>query len=132
MTSKPNYFALNPTAILFVVNAFGALIVAWGGHFTTAQLGIVDGIITAVITLIVTIMTRPIHLQLLVGGAFAVIQALSPFVHQLDLTAAQISSGSIVLSLILACFFHLTHTPVAAEKLGTTSDALQGVKTPAV
>jgi hypothetical protein len=120
------FVTLNPAAILFAVNAVGALIVAWGGHFTADQLAVVDGVITAVLTLITTLATRPVGLQLVVGGAVAVITALAPL--GLHLTAAQISTGSVVLSIVLAGVFHLAHVPVAAAKQGTTAHALQGVK----
>lgn len=128
------WITLNPAAILFVVNAFGSLAVAWGLHWSADGTGVVDGIITAVITVIVTASTRPINLQLLVGGALAVITALAPL--GLHLTADQISTGSVVLSLLLAGVFHLAHTPYVADKQGTTGNALQSRRsrpaTPAV
>jgi hypothetical protein len=120
------FVTLNPAAILFVVNAVGALVVAWGGHFTTDQLAVVDGVITAVLTLVATLATRPVGLQLVVGGGVAVITALAPL--GLHLTSAQISTGSVVVSIVLAGVFHLAHVPYVAAKQGTTAHAIQGVK----
>jgi hypothetical protein len=120
------FLTLNPAAILFAVNAVIALCIAWGAHWSTDTTAIVDGVITAVVTLITTVTTRPIGLQLVVGSVTALITALAPF--GLHLTTDQLSSGAVVLSLVLAAIFHLAHTPVAAAKLGTTANELQGVK----
>jgi formate hydrogenlyase subunit 3/multisubunit Na+/H+ antiporter MnhD subunit len=124
---KPNILALNPAAILFAVNALIALAIAWGAHWNADTTGIVDGVITTVIALITAIMTRPVvSLQLIVGGVTGVITALAPF--GLHLTADQLSTGAVALSLVLAGIFHLAHVPYVADKQGTTAHELQGVR----
>jgi hypothetical protein len=124
------WITLNPAAILFAVNAVIALAISWGTHWSTDVTAIVDGVITAVVTLITTAATRPVNLQLIVGGAVALVTALAPF--GLHLTTQQISSASVVLSLVLAIAFHLAHTPVVAANKNTTANELQGVRTSAV
>lgn len=126
------WIKLNPAAILFAVNAIIALGVAWGTNWSAGTTAIVDGVITASIALLTAAFTRPISLQLILGGATGLVTALAPF--GLHLTADQISSTSVVLSLILAGFFHLTHTPVVAANKGTTANEIQlrGTSTAAV
>jgi hypothetical protein len=119
---KPNFLSLNPASILFAVNAIIALCIAWGAHWSPGTTGIVDGVITAAITLVTVAMTRPISLQLVAGAATALITALAPF--GLHLTTDQLSSGAVVLSLVLAGVFHLAHYPYVAWKRGTSADEL--------
>jgi hypothetical protein len=117
------WIKLNPAAILFAVNAIIALAIAWGTNWSAGTTAIVDGVITAGITLLTVATTRPINLQLIVGGTAGLVTALAPF--GLHLTADQISSASVVLSLVLAAVFHLAHTPVVAANLGTTGNEIQ-------
>lgn len=124
------FLTLNPAAILFAVNAVIALCISWGFHWSTDTTAIVDGVVTAVIALITAAATRPVGLQLIVGSAAGLVTALAPF--GLHVTTSQISSASVVLSLILAGVFHLAHVPVAAANKGTTANEIQGVKTAAV
>jgi hypothetical protein len=126
------WIKLNPAAILFAVNAVIALAVAWGTNWSAGTTAIVDGVITAAIALITAAFTRPISLQLILGGATGLVTALAPF--GLHLTADQISSSSVVASLILAAVFHLAHTPVVAANQGTTANEIQlrGTSTAAV
>jgi hypothetical protein len=118
------WISLNPAAILFAVNAIIALLISWGTNWSAGTTAIVDGAITAAVTLLTAATTRPVNLQLIVGGATAVVTALAPF--GLHLKTDQISSGAVVLSLILAAFFHLAHTPVVAANKNTTGNELQG------
>jgi hypothetical protein len=122
---KANFLTLNPAAILFAVNALCAMAVAWGAHLTADQTAGITAAVTAVITIITAASTRPVGLQLIVGGVAALATAGAGF--GLHLTTVQIGSGATVLSLLLAGLFHLAHVPVAAAKQGTTAAALQGV-----
>ena len=117
------WIKLNPAAILFAVNAIIALLISWGTSWSAGTTAIVDGVVTAAITLITVATTRPISLQLILGGATGLVTALAPF--GLHLTADQISSASVILSLILAGVFHLAHTPVVAANKGTTANEIQ-------
>ena len=118
-------FKLNPTAIVFAVNALVNLAVAWGVNLTADQQGAFTGIATAICVIIAAATTRPIGLQAIIGGATAIVTGLAPF--GLHWTANQVSTAGVALSLVLGAIFHLAHTPVAALKQGTTADALQGV-----
>jgi hypothetical protein len=118
---------LNPASILFAVNALVAMAVAYGAHLSTDQTGAITAIVTAVLTIFTAATTRPVGLQVILGGVTAVATALATF--GLDLTSAQIGTGVTVLSIVLAGVFHLAHVPVTAAKAGTTADAMQGVRT---
>lgn len=119
------WITLNPAAILFAVNAVIALAISWGTSWSTDTTAIVDGAITAAIALLTACFTRPIGLQLIVGATTGLVTALAPF--GLHLTTDQLSSGAVVLSLVLAGIFHAAHVPYVAAKRGTTAHALQGV-----
>jgi hypothetical protein len=121
------FIKLNPASILFAVNAVVAMAVAYGAHLSTDQTGAITAIVTAVLTIFTAATTRPVGLQVILGGVTAIATALATF--GLHLTSAQIGTGVTVLSIVLAGIFHLAHVPVAAAKQGTTADALQGVRT---
>jgi hypothetical protein len=121
------FVKLNPASILFAVNAIVAMAVAWGAHLSPDQTGAITAIVTALLTVITAATTRPVGLQLILGGVSAIITAMATF--GLHLTQAQIGTGVTVLSIVLAGIFHLAHVPVTAARQGTTADALQGVRT---
>ncbi len=114
---------LNPTAVVFAVNALANLAVAWGFNLTASQQGAFTGIATAVCVIIAASATRPVGLQAIIGGATAIVTGLAPF--GLHWSATQVQDSGVVLSLLLGAFFHLAHTPVAAFKAGTTAEALE-------
>jgi len=114
-------FKLNPAALVFAINAVVNLAVAWGANLTADQQGAFTGIATAVFTIIAAWKTRPVGLQLIVGGATAIVTGLAPF--GLHWSASQVQTSGVFLSIILAGFFHLAHIPVAAQKTGHVSAA---------
>jgi hypothetical protein len=114
---------LNPAAILFGVNALLNMLVAWGLNISPDQAGAVAVISTAVITIVTAVATRPVGLQLITGAVSSVAVAFSAF--GLHLSATQISTGTVVLSIVLAGIFHLAHTPVSAWKQGTDATSLE-------
>jgi hypothetical protein len=117
------FIKLNPASILFAVNAIVAMAVSWGANLSPDQTGAITAIVTAVLTIFTAVTTRPVGLQVILGGVTAVATAMATF--GLHLTQAQIGTGVTVLSIVLAGVFHLAHVPVAAAKQGTTADAIQ-------
>jgi hypothetical protein len=115
------WIKLNPSALLFGINALLNMLVAWGVNLSPDQTGAVATISTAVITIITAAATRPVGLQLITGAVSSVAVAFGAF--GLHLAANQISTGTVVLSIVLAGIFHLAHTPVSSWKAGTTADA---------
>jgi len=121
-----NWIKLNPSVITGGVAALVNMLVAYGVALTPDQAGAIGVITAALLTIIAAATTRPVSLQLVVGGVTTIVGAIGVF-GIAHLTANQITTGATVLTLALAVFFHLAHTPVAAVKAGTTADALQGV-----
>ena len=116
---------LNPSAILFGLNAAIAMATAWGLNLSPDAQGALVTIATAVITIVTAAATRPVGLQLITGAVASAAVAFGAF--GLHLSAGQVSTGTVMLSLVLAGIFHLAHTPVAAVRKHTTANALQGV-----
>ncbi len=114
---------LNPSAILFGLNAAIAMATAWGLNLSPDVQGAVVTIATAVITIVTAAATRPVGLQLITGAVASAAVAFGAF--GLHLSAGQVSSGTVVLSIVLAGFFHLAHTPVSAWKQGTDATSLE-------
>jgi hypothetical protein len=113
---------LNPAAILFAVNALLTMAVQWGANLTADQTGAITAIVTAVITIIAAATTRPVGLQLIAGAVTSIATAWAAF--GLHLTVTQISSGVVVLSIVLAGILHLAHVPATAFRQGTTAEAI--------
>lgn len=122
------FIKLNPAAILFCVNALIALAVAWGAKLSPDVTAGIIAAVTALITIVTAASTRPVGLQVIVGGVAALATA-AVAVFGLHVSTVQIGSAAAVLSIVLAGIFHLAHVPYAAKKQGTTADALQGVPT---
>ncbi len=114
---------LNPSAILFGLNAAIAMATAWGLNLSPDAQGALVTIATAVITIVTAAATRPVGLQLITGAVASAAVAFGAF--GLHLSAGQVSSGTVVLSIVLAGFFHLAHTPVTQFRKGTTAEAVE-------
>ena len=114
---------LNPAAILFGLNACIALATAWGLNLSQDAQGALVTIATAVITIVTAASTRPVGLQLITGAVASAALAFGAF--GLHLSSDQVSSGTVVLSIILGGIFHLAHTPVTAWKQGTDATSLE-------
>jgi hypothetical protein len=119
------FLKLNPAAILFAVNALVAMLVTWGLKLSPEQAGGITAAVTAALTIVTAATTRPVGLQVILGGVTAI--AVAAGTWGIHLTTAQIGTGVTVLSIILAGVFHLAHVPVAAARAGTTAHAMQGV-----
>src|SRR5260221_3146253 len=113
---------LNPSAILFGLNAVIAMATAWGLNLSQQGQGALVTIATAVITIATAWRTRPVGLQLITGAVASAAVAFGAF--GLHLSADQVSTGTVVLSTLLAGIFHLAHTPVTQFRRGTTAEAV--------
>jgi len=118
---------LNPAAILLAANALIALAVAWGAKLSPDVTAGIIAAVTALITIITAFSTRPVGLQVIVGGTAALATA-AVAVFGLHVSAVQIGSASAVLSIVLAGIFHLGHVPYIAARAGTTAHAMQGIQ----
>jgi len=114
---------LNPSAILFGLNAVIAFATAWGLNLSQSQQGALVTIATAVITIVTAAATRPVGLQLIIGAVTSAFVAFGAF--GLTLSPDKLASGTALLSIILAGYFHLAHTPVAQFRKGTTAEAVE-------
>src|SRR5258708_25117608 len=110
---------LTPSAILFGINAVIAMAPAWGLTLSPDAQGALVTIATAVITIVTAASTRPVGLQLITGAVASAAVAFGAF--GLHLSAGQVSTGTVILSIVLGGIFHLAHTPVSAWKQGTTA-----------
>jgi len=110
---------LNPSAVLYVLNALIAMLVAWGVHITTDQAGAVDTVVTGVLTITAAFLVRPVELPVIASAAVTVATAFSAFGLHLpaDAVTATAAFGSIVLGFLL----HLAGVPAVAASQGKTA-----------
>ena len=114
---------LNPSAIIFGLNAVIAFATAWGLNLSQEQQAAVVTIATAVLTIAAAFATRPVGLQLIIGAVTSGAVAFGAF--HLTLSPDKLSAATALLSIILGIGFHLAHTPVTQFRRGTTAEAVE-------
>jgi len=114
---------LNPSAILFGLNAVIAFGTAWGLPLTQTQQAALVTIATSVLTIAAAFTTRPVGLQLIIGAVTSGAVAFGAF--HLTLSPDKLSAATALLSIILGIGFHLAHYPVTAWKQGTDATSLE-------
>jgi len=114
---------LNPSAIIFGLNAVIAFATAWGLNLSQEQQAAVVTIATAVLTIAAAFATRPVGLQLIIGAVTSGAVAFGAF--HLTLSPDKLSAATALLSIILGIGFHLAHYPVTAWKQGTDATSLE-------
>jgi hypothetical protein len=108
-------FGLEPAVIAYAVNAFVAMLVAWGLGLDEAMVDAISVITTALLAAVVAAMTRPVVVPTLAGAAATILTAFAAFGWDLSANAisTSVTAGSIVLALLLRQ--NVSPAPVVAK-----------------
>jgi hypothetical protein len=115
-------FLLNPTVILYFVNALLALAVAWGWHLSTTEAGAVDTITTGVLTIADAFLVQPVSVAVIMSAAATVVTAFAAF--GLDVSADRVTATAAVISAVLGLALYWMGVPNVAAEQGVTAQQL--------
>jgi hypothetical protein len=117
-----NWIKLNPSAITAGVVALVNFLIAYNVNISQDQAAAYATIAGAIVTIVGIATARPVNIAHVVAAVTTIAGALAAF--HFTLTAAQISTGATVLTLVLGAIFHFAGTPVSAWKKDTDATTL--------
>ena len=113
---------LNPSVVLYVVNAIVAMVIAWGFKLTQDQTAAIDTIVTGLLSILTAALTRPVVVSTMAAAAITVLTAFAAFGLKLDPNV--ISTTVAVASIVLGYLLHQAVVPSLAAKQGKTAQQI--------
>jgi hypothetical protein len=104
-------FGLEPSVIVYGLNALVALLVSFGLPLSHAAVAAVATVATAVLAIVVAAMTRPVVVSTITGAIGTLLVAVGAF--GLHFSTDQIGAATAFLSIVLALLLRQAVTPAA-------------------